>query len=236
MSTAMDQFNEDFEAFSMLVMQLLNNLPAPSDFGKLSVWPEVQERAPILCLRPPDARGLPLTTLHDVFCRFQLETSTPLPTTAETVAVQIAASELCARMGEAFGNESSRGKTFDECVNGVLGSGEADFNLQPDPVGCYGIIDQCIREANIPIALREDKLELGLGGPDVYMKIARCYDLLVRVITNNSTKDANANNFLTHGVPCFLICLIGTQSRSLILASVDLILPRAHVVHMWWVL
>jgi len=32
-----------------------------------------------------------------------------------------------------------------------------------------------------------------------------------------------------------LICLIGIQRRSLILASVDLILPRAYVGRMWWV-
>jgi len=236
MSTAMDQFNEDFEAFSMLVRPLLNNPPAPSDFGKLSVWPGVQKDAPILCLRPPDARGLPLTTLHDVFRRFQLEASGSFGTTTETVAVQIAASELCARMGEAFEDEKTRGLVFDECVNGVLESGKAEFKLRRDPVSHYGVIDRCIREANIPIVLREDKAEFGLGGSDAYMQIARNYDLLVGRITNDSTKNANAYNFLTHGVPCFLICLIGTQSRSLILASVDLILPRAHVVHMWWVL
>ena len=85
----------------MLVRQLQNDLPAPSDFARHEVWPEAQKDAPILCLRPPNARGLPLTTLHHVFLRFQHETSSTLPTT-ETVAVQIAASELCSRMGEPF--------------------------------------------------------------------------------------------------------------------------------------
>ena len=41
-----------------------------------------------------------------------------------------------------------------------------------------GKIGQCIREANIPILLREDKLEFELGGPDAYMQLARCYDWL----------------------------------------------------------
>ena len=83
---------------------------------------------------------------------------------------------------------------------------------------------------NIPIALREDKLEFGQGGSDPYMQIARCYNLVVGVLTDHSTKDINASNFLTHGAPCFLICPIGTQCCSLVLASVDLILPRVHVV------
>ena len=217
----------------MLVRQLLNNFPAPSDFAKLSVWREIQKDAPILCLRPPDARGLPLTTLHDVFRCFQLEASRSFPTTTESVAVQIAASELCVRMGEAFKDKKKRGLAFDECVNGVLESEVAEFKLQPDPISH---IDRCIQEANVLIALCEDKAELGLGGSDAYMQIVRNYDLLVGVVTKNSAENAYANNFLTHGAPCFLTCLIGTQSCPLILASVDLILPRAHVVRMWWVL
>ena len=192
----------------MLVRQLQNDLPAPSDFGQHEVWPEAQEGAPILCLRPPNARGLPLTTLHDVFLRFQHEISSTLPTT-ETVAVQIAASELCSRMGEPFEDEASRGRAFDECVSGVLEKGEADCELKLYPSGHHGKIDRCIREANIPIALHEDKLEFGHGGSDAYMQISRCYDL-IGVLTTLSAKNSNARNFLTHGAPCFLICLIGT--------------------------
>jgi len=55
--------------------------------------------------------------------------------TAETVAVQIAASELCSRMEEAFEDEISR---------------EADCELKPYLSGHYGKI-----EANVLIALRE---------------------------------------------------------------------------------
>ena len=228
-------FNARFKEFIMLVRQLQNDLPAPSDFARHEVWPEAQKDAPILCLRPPNARGLPLTTLHHVFLRFQHETSSTLPTT-ETVAVQIAASELCSRMGEPFEDEASRSKAFDECVSGVLEKGEAEHQLKPTPFGHYGKIDRCIQEANIPIALREDKLELGHGGSDAYMQISRCYDLLIGVLTTLSAENSNASNFLTHGAPCFLICLIGTQCCSLICASVDLILSRADVVRMWWVL
>ena len=210
----MDSLNERFEKSIRLVRQLQNDLPAPSDFARHSVWPEAQKDTPILCLRPPNARGLPLATMHDVFLCFQHEISRSLPTT-ETVAVQIAAWELCSRMGEAFEDEGSRSKAFDECVSGVLEKGEAERQLKPTPFSHYGKIDRCIQEAHVPIVLREDKLEFGHGGSDAYMQIARCYDLLIGVLTTHSAKNSNANNFITHGAPCFLICLIGIQCRSL---------------------
>ena len=140
----MDDFNECFEKFVMLVRQLLNDLPAPSAFANPSVWRKAQEATPILCLRPPNARGLPLTTLHHAFRQFHYESSSPLPTTTETVAVQIAASQLCLRMGEAFNNEAERGEVFDECVDGILEKGEAECRFQPYPTSHYGKIDRCI--------------------------------------------------------------------------------------------
>jgi len=232
----MDSFNKYFEAFIMLVRQLQKDLPVPSDFGQSSVWYKFQEATPILCLHPPNARGLPLITLHDVFRCFQHKMSRSVPMMTKTVAVQIAASKLCSKMGEAFKNEAECGGAFDECVNGVLEKGVVEHKLQPHPASHWGTVDWCILEANIPIALCEDKVEFGLRKPDAYMQIAHCYDLLVDVLANNSAKDPNASNFLGHGAPCFLIYLIGTQCRSLILASADSILPRAHVVRMWWVL
>ena len=51
-----------------------------------------------------------------------------------------------------------------------------------------------IQEADVLIALREDKLEFGHGGSDPYMQIAHCYDLVVEVLTDHSTKDINASN------------------------------------------
>jgi len=139
-------------------------------------------------------------------------------------------------MGGAFENETSCGEVFDECVSGVLEKGETNCELKPYLLSHYGKIDWCIQEADVLIALREDKLEFGHGGSDPYIQIACCYDLVVEVLTDHSTKDINASNFLTHGALCFLICLIGTWRHSLILASVDLIFPRAHVVCVWWVL
>ena len=66
-----------------------------------------------------------------------------------------------------------------------------------------------------PILLREDKLEFGLGGPDAYMQLARCYDLVVGVLTSSIEIDSNANNYLTYGAPCFLICLMGSSRLAL---------------------
>jgi len=139
-----------------------------------------------------------LTILHDVFLHFQHEISRSLPTT-ETVAVQIAASELFSRMGGAFEDKTSCGKVFDECVSGILEKGETDCELKPHPLSHYSKIDWCIQEADVPIALRKDKSEFGQGGSDPYMQISRCYDLVVEVLTDCSTKDINASNFLTHG-------------------------------------
>ena len=110
-----------------------------------------QESASILCLHPPNARGLLLITLHNVFLCFQHKISRPLLAT-ETVAVQIAASELCSRIEEPFEDEASRGRAFDECVSGILKKGEVDCKLKPYPSSHYDKIDQCIQEANIPIA------------------------------------------------------------------------------------
>jgi len=131
----------------MLVRQLQNDLPTPSNFAQPSVWPEAQEGALILCLRPSDARGFPLATLHHVFRCFQYEMSRPLVMTAETVVVQIAAWDLCSRMGEAFDDERSRGKAF---VDAILEKEKADCELKPYLSGHYGKI-----EANVLIALRE---------------------------------------------------------------------------------
>jgi len=113
----------------------------PSDFAWHSVWPEAQKNTPILCLNPPNARGLPLTILHDVFLCFQYEISRPLPTT-KTVAVQTAAWKLCSRMEGAFKDGTSRGKVFNEYISGVLEKGETDCKLKPHLLSHYGKIDQ----------------------------------------------------------------------------------------------
>jgi len=68
----------------------------------------------------------------------------------------------------------------------------------------------------------------------VYMQIARDYDLFVRMLIE-STETA-AINFLSHGAPCFLICVLGTYYCILIIALTVLSWPKTHVIHMWWIL
>ena len=99
---------------------------------------------------------------------------------------------------------------------------------------CFGKVDRVILKDNVVIALREDKWEAGHGGSDVYMQIARDYDLLVRVLVE-STETA-AINFLSHGASCFLICVLGTYCCILIMTLIVWTLPRTHVIHMWWIL
>jgi len=81
------------------------------------------------------------------------------------------------------------------------------------------------------IAICESKWEAGHEESNVYMQISQDYDLLVRVLVE-STETA-AINFLSHGAPCFLICVLGTYCCILIIALIFLSLPRTHVIHMW---
>jgi len=106
--------------------------------------------------------------------------------------------------------------------------------LQPKSSIHYGKVDRIILEDNVAIALREDKWEAGHGEADVYMQIARDYDLLVQVLLE-STETA-AINFLGHEAPCLLICALGIHCRSLIFAFIILFLPRTHVILLWWIL
>jgi len=186
----MVSLNKRFEKFIRLVRQLQNDLSVPSDFARHTVWPEAQKDTLILCLRPPNARGLPLTTLHDIFLCFQHEISRPLPTT-ETMAVQIVTWELCSRMGGAFEDEISCGKVFDECVSGILEKGETDCELKPHLLSRYDKIDRCIQEADVPIALCKNKLEFGQGESDPYMQIAHCYNLVVEVLSYDGKYSIN---------------------------------------------
>ena len=237
----MNIFNQQYALFATLVGQLYD-LPSPSQFAKPSGWSPVENGFPILFLRPGSARSLPLCTLHDVFRKFQCENSVLLPNPTMTVeplptqvlAAHIAASRLCHDMGNSFKNEHKRSVAFDSCVVGLFEKWDKEHVLQPEKSLHFGKVDRVILEDNVIIALREDKWEAGHGGSDVYMQIARDYDLFVRMLIE-STETA-AINFLSHGAPCFLICVLGTYCCILIIALTVLSWPRTHVIHMWWIL
>jgi len=119
-------------------------------------------------------------------------TITVEPMPAEVLAARIAASRLCHDMGDSFKNERKRSKVFDSCVVGLFEKWDKEHVLQPEKSRCFGKADRVILEDNVVIAIREGKWEAGHGGSDVYMQIARDYDLLVRVLVE-STETAAIN-------------------------------------------
>jgi len=237
----MDFFNQQYALFTELVSQLYD-LPSPSEFSSLEnttvgvlsknlSFAFVQDQLGVYhCARymmsfaNSNARTLLLPDL----------TMTVEPMPAEVSAAHIAASRLCHDMGDSFKNERKRSKVFDSCVVGLFEKWDKEHVLQPEKSRCFGKADRVILEDNVVIAIRESKWEVGHEGSDVYMQISRDYDLLVRVLVE-STETA-AINFLSHGAPCFLICVLGTYCCILIIALIFLSLPRTHVIRMWWIL
>jgi len=208
----MNVYNNAFEFFSKLIIQLIQYMPLPSDFAKPGRWGLIQKKdPPVLCFHPAPATGLPLCTLHDIFCQFQCEMSVLLPNylaMTKAVAAWIAASKLCLEMAGKFQKEDEYSKAFDSCMTDLLGEMEKQCILRPKPATHYGRVDQYIKECGIVIAIHKDKAETGCGGGDVYMQIAVNYHFLVRVLTGQAETDTEADNFLSNGAPCFFICVM----------------------------
>ena len=198
-------------------------LPLPSDYAKN--WSQYQTgaEARILCLRPPEARGLPLCTLHDVFRRFLLAAREPLPQASDTTIAAIrAAALLCSSMGQSFstkGNDSNSVKLsqdtkenartieFDDCTGGILDRFDKTYTLNTSRNVHTGIVDGALLEKDVLIAIREIKAEPGAAG-DAYMQVARGYDLALRVLQDR----IGAKAFLKQGAPMFLLCVVGARS------------------------
>ena len=220
----MEGWNEAISDFSILFNTLADSLPSPSEFGRPGIWPAAQKGHPILCLRPSEAKGLPLSTLHNVFRQFLCDTSHRLAesmTTDEAVAARVAAAKLRYLMGDSFENKNERSKALGYCVSGIFPTStvETQYILTKD--SNYNQVDRAILEGGIAVALREDKLEPDSGDSDVYMQIARDYDLFVKILLEKAdvsveTAEAKkAQNFIDHGAPCFLICVLGMYNAHL---------------------
>ncbi|OBZ78364.1 hypothetical protein A0H81_02639 [Grifola frondosa] len=141
----------------------------------------------ILCLRPVEKRGLPLSTLHDVFRKFRLRLNTPLPEGSAAGPALRAATVLCREMGDPFENELERSEKFDDGMTGEF------LWLDED----------------IPGTIREVKWEAGLGGGDIYLQIARRFDIAINNLRDRAKDNAKVAAFLLHGAPMFLMCLLG---------------------------
>ncbi|KAF8525601.1 hypothetical protein BU17DRAFT_83901 [Hysterangium stoloniferum] len=216
-------YNEQYESFSQLQKLKLSCLPAPSDFAQK--WGQCQSNldARLLCLRPPDARGLPLCTLHDIFRRY-LAAQMPLPQASESaIKAMEAAAQLCASMGRSFSTkdydsnavpqlrdlpENARTLTFDNCICGILDKFKRGYALNPTTDLHHGTVDGALLTEGILITLCEMKEETS----DAYMQAARSYDLAVKVLRDRGAQaflEQGAPMFLEQGAPMFLLCVIG---------------------------
>ena len=219
-------YNVTYETFSSIQKQKLFSLPAPSEFAKN--WSQYQNKFKdrFLCFRPPNSRGLPLCTLHDVFRQYCIAVEKPIPDASETaISALRSASELCSSMGQSFSSkdtdssvthmrddkENARVVAFDKCMHGVLDSSltlKAKAELHSD------VVDGALLVLDVPVGLREMKGEPGAGG-DPYMQIVRSYDLSVKVLQGK--EDIVVQGFLKEGAPMFLLCVSGKFANRVIL-------------------
>ncbi|KAL0955366.1 hypothetical protein HGRIS_001614 [Hohenbuehelia grisea] len=170
--------------------------PSPSDYAKN--WPNAQAQTPhLLCARPTTRRGLPLSTLHDVFREFIIRADSPLPQCSISTAARRAADSLCGSMGDAFADESARSQEFDRCTSQLFGIWQSQHHLAPRSEACSGYVDRTLEStARTIITFREDKKDIGDGG-EVYMQVARDYDMYRQGCDTIG------------GAPAFLICVLG---------------------------
>ncbi|KAJ8503372.1 hypothetical protein ONZ45_g10917 [Pleurotus djamor] len=179
-------------------------LMSPSEYCKHINWANQQRRnRRLLCGRPAHQRGIPLSTLHDVFRRFIIEVDMPLP--SDDVANQAlrTAFTLCTTMGDPYTAESARSDQFDECVSDLFSEWANQQRISPDSEVYSGIVDRTLRfgfgSTSISLILREDKNDIDDGG-DVYLQVARDYDMYCKTITEMHK---------AIGAPTFLVCVMG---------------------------
>jgi len=184
----------------------------PSQFGS-GAWPDEQAKhSDILCLRPPERTGVPLSTLHDAFHRFRCVVKIPFQQSPQTIAAARAADRLVRLMGSSFEDEMDRTKVFNQCIEPVFASKQWQLQVSVDREAerCSGSID-AFHAGNSTVAtiLRQDKMELGHDG-DPYMQVSRGYHMYVKTLEDR--KDYEARAALARGAPMFLLCVHGTNA------------------------
>ena len=186
----------------------------PSQFAN-SAWPGEQAKySDILCLRPPERTGVPLSTLHEAFHRFQHDAMVPFQESADTIPAARAAGSLARTMGHSFEDKTDRTDAFNLCIDPLftLNYWRMQVPVSPTSERCSGTIDAAfyIGDSLAATVLREDKKELGHAG-DPYMQIARGYHMYVKMLEDRK-KEPAINVILAHGVPMFLLCVQGKVS------------------------
>ncbi|KAG9224424.1 hypothetical protein CCMSSC00406_0009466 [Pleurotus cornucopiae] len=185
-----------YKDFCVCYSKHRNPKPNPSDYA--ANWPNAQKLTPyLLCARPTIQRGLPLSTLHDIFREFIIRADSPLPHCSVATHALRAAHSLCGSMGDAFADESARSQAFDRCTQELFGHWQSQRHLAPRSEACSGHVDRTLESpARLIFVLREDKKDIGQGG-EVYMQVARDYDMY--------RQDSDAIG----GAPAFLVCVQG---------------------------
>ncbi|KAF4562916.1 hypothetical protein EYR36_003349 [Pleurotus pulmonarius] len=151
---------------------------------------------PTKTFAPTAQRGLPLPTLHDVFREFIIRADSPLPQCPIATAALRAADSLCGSMGDAF-DESARSQAFDRCTYELFGPWQSQHHLAPPSEACSGYVHRTLEStARTIITFREDKKDIGDGG-EVYMQVAREYDMYRQGCDT------------VGGAPAFLLCVLG---------------------------
>ncbi|TFK49812.1 hypothetical protein OE88DRAFT_387812 [Heliocybe sulcata] len=134
--------------------------PSPSDYALH--WAS-QGVPSLLCGRPPDRHGPPLSTLHDVFREFIVRVGSPLPLGCpRAIQAQRAAVSLCRWMGESFVDQTSRSTKFDDCVRGLFPEWRNQRQLKPPDEVCTGYVDRTLESVDGRIfVFREDRRDIG---------------------------------------------------------------------------
>lgn len=178
---------------------------APPSYAHASVWRVEQSGPqPILCLRPTEKHGLPLTLLHSVFFRFHQLCLQPLPRSSAAGDALRVALALCNSMGESFEDEEDRSVEFDKAMGDFLPCTEGASKIEGRRV--KGRAARIFDAGGHRIIIREDKVEMGTG--DAYTQISRSFDLAC---------EEQGKNRIVPNAPTFLLCVMGDYFQNFLI-------------------
>lgn len=202
--------------------------PTPSEFADLQTWSKFQQRDDaILCLRPADRRGWPISLMHKAFCDFTRHFLQPRLDT-ETTEYLLMAGKLCDEMPSAFGSEIQRRDAFDA----IFSSLDDRLTRHNEYRVSASASNPTVRESgarpdvarSIPgtagplILLLEDHKN---GDGDSYMQVCRSYEVLCG--------GPKVEQLVKFGNPMFLVCIQGIYEHSFRIMLVELG-PQAHTL------
>lgn len=179
--------------------------PTPSEFADNQTWSKFQQRDDaILCLRPANRRGWPISLMHKAFCDFTRHFLEPRLDT-ETTEYLLMAGKLCDEMPSAFGSEVQRRDAFDAIFSSLnesltrhneyqVSASASSLNVKES--GARPDVARSIPGPLI-LLLEEHKNEVG----DSYMQVCRTYEVICG--------DPKVEQLVKFGNPMFLVCIQG---------------------------